>query len=137
MWFKAKKCKLCCNIELMQTTVHSLPSCIFEQKEVHKVQGTGVYLSSNSYYMPCIVAKLKEQRKEFLFFAFHNISAWYCLAYVPAFCSFWWWLYLIIMGRDSHQTLPFSGVIVAKFTTAILFCQQKALPIAHNNQVFL
>ena len=33
------------------------------------------------------------------------------------------------MGRDSHQTLPFSGVIVAKFTTAILFCQQKALPI--------
>ena len=38
--FKAKTCKLCCIVELMQTTVHSLPSCTFEQKEVHKVQGT-------------------------------------------------------------------------------------------------
>ena len=72
VWFKAKTCKLCCIVELMQTTVHFLPSCTFEQKEGHKVQGTQIHLSSNSYYMPCIVAKLKEQRKEFLFFAFHN-----------------------------------------------------------------
>ena len=57
--------------------------------------------------MPCIVAKLKEQRKEFLFSPFIIILVWCCLAYIPVFCSFWWWIYLIIMRRESHQTLPF------------------------------
>ena len=88
VWFKAKTCKLCFIVELMQTTVHSPPSCTFEQKEGHKVQGTQIHLSSNSYYMPRIVAKLKEQRKEFLFFASHNNSSLILLALLSCISFF-------------------------------------------------